>query len=150
MRYRHFLHTVYEPLASFDVLIMASPPVAEEALSDDAMENFSQPHPVLLPPPELQNIRPIEGNIREASQTPTGRESLTRFLITEDYIRKLVPLVTVAERLEVLPDLHSLSAIMKQLILLNDSKIIEQMVSDGLILGVVGALECEDAFQRYC
>ena len=101
------------------------------------------PSPVLLPPPELSNIRYIESTIRDASQSQPGRESLTKFLVTEDYVRSLVPLVEMAERLEDLPDLHLLSGIMKMLILLNDSKIIEQMVSDELILGVVGALECE-------
>ena len=113
----------------------------EDALSDDAMDAF--PNPVLLPSPDLPNVAHIEGAIREASQTQHGRESLTKFLITEEYTRKLVPLVTMAEQLEDLRDLHSLSSIMKMLILLNDSKIIEQMVSDALILGVVGALECE-------
>lgn len=71
-----------------------------------------------------------------------GRDALSKFVIRDDYIAKLVPLVTVAEDLESLPDLHRLCNIMKALILLNDNTIIETVVADPLILGVVGALEC--------
>jgi protein phosphatase-4 regulatory subunit 3 len=42
-----------------------------------------------------------------------------------------------------LVDLHRLCNIMKSLILLNDNTIIETVVADQIILGVVGALECK-------
>jgi protein phosphatase-4 regulatory subunit 3 len=38
--------------------------------------------------------------------------------------------------------LHRLCNIMKTLILLNDTAIIEYVVTDDIVLGVVGALEC--------
>lgn len=63
-------------------------------------------------------------------------------MINEDYIAKLIPLVSVAEDLESLDDLHRLCHIMKMFLLLNDSAIMERVVTDDLILGVVGALEC--------
>ena len=113
---------------------------ADDALSDDAIDGF--PNPVMLPPPELGSLPEIDTTIRQASSSQQGRESLTKFLLAEDYVRKLVPLVEMAEDLEDLPDLHRLSNIMKMLILLNDTQIIELMVSDGIVLGVVGALEC--------
>lgn len=71
-----------------------------------------------------------------------GRDALSKFVIRDEYIPKLVPLVSVAEDLESLADLHRLCNIMKALILLNDNTIIETVVTDPLILGVVGALEC--------
>ena len=71
-----------------------------------------------------------------------GRDALSKFVIRDEYIPKLVPLVSVAEDLESLVDLHRLCNIMKALILLNDNTIIETVVTDPLILGVVGALEC--------
>jgi protein phosphatase-4 regulatory subunit 3 len=80
--------------------------------------------------------------MRAASTTPAGRDSLSKFLISEEYIPKLLPLVSVAEDLESLTDLHRLCNIMKTLILLNDTAIIEYVVTDEVILGVVGALEC--------
>jgi protein phosphatase 4 regulatory subunit 3 len=104
------------------------------------MESFS--NPVMLPPPELGNLSDIEQMMRAASGTPAGRDSLARFLIREEYIPKLLPLVETAEDLESLTDLHRLCNIMKSLILLNDNTIIEQVVMDQNVIGVVGALEC--------
>lgn len=75
--------------------------------------------------------------------TQNGRDALSKLVIREEYISKLVPLVTVAEDLESLPDLHRLCNIMKAMILLNDNTIMETVVADSLVLGVAGALECE-------
>ena len=108
--------------------------------SDDAMDSFT--HPVGLPAPELGNLADIEQMMRGASSTPNGRDQLSKFIIRDDYIKKLIPLVEMAEDLEALPDLHRLCNIMKSLILLNDNSIIEHVVTDPIILGVVGALEC--------
>ena len=113
----------------------------DDALSDDAMDSF--PNPVMLPFPELGNLAEIDQMMRVASSSPQGRDSLSKFVIAEDYISKLVPLVETAEDLEALPELHRLSNIMKMLILLNDTHLIEFMVNDANILGVVGALECK-------
>ena len=113
----------------------------DDGLSDDAMESYHS-GPVALPPAEIGNLPDIEQIIRVASTTQQSRESLAKFVITEDYIRKLLPMLEIAEDLGDLPDLHHLSSIMKMLILLNDNQIIEQMVSDWAILAVVGALEC--------
>lgn len=104
------------------------------------MDNFT--NPIGLPPPELGNLPDIEQMMRVASSTPNGRDALSKFIIREDYIKKLIPLVEMAEDLEALNDLHRLCNIMKSLILLNDNSIIEHVVTDGIIIGVVGALEC--------
>lgn len=113
----------------------------DDALSDDALEPFSSP--VLLPVPGLGNLADIDQMTRNASASMQGRESLTKFILEQDYLTKLVPLIEMAEDLEDLQGLHRLSNIMKMLILLNDTQIIEQMVSDTVVFGVVGALECE-------
>lgn len=112
----------------------------DDALSDDALDSFN---PVMLPPPELGNLPEIEQMMRAASMSQAGRDALSKFVIRDEYIMKLIPLVTVAEDLESLPDLHRLCNIMKSLILLNDNTIIETVVTDNVILGVVGALECK-------
>jgi protein phosphatase-4 regulatory subunit 3 len=104
------------------------------------MEAFQSP--VRLPPPELGNLAEIEQSMRAATAIQAGRDSLAKFVIGEDYIPKLLPLVSIAEDLESLPDLHRLCNIMKTLILLNDTAIIEFVVTDNVILDVVGALEC--------
>jgi len=101
-------------------------------------------NPFLLPNPELGNLNEIENIMRAASATAGGRDTLAKFIMAVDnlYIPKLLPLVEMAEDLEDIDDLHKLCNIMKTLILMNDTSIIEFVVSDQAILGVVGALEC--------
>ena len=101
------------------------------------------------PPPELGSLPDIEQITRAASMTQAGRDALSRFVIREAYIAKLIPLVQVAEDLESLSDLHHLCNIMKSLILLNDNTIIETIVTDPIILGVVGALEYDPEFPTH-
>lgn len=115
---------------------------SDDALSEDALDTLP-PNPIMLPPPELGNLPDIEQIVRGASTTPHGRDSLAKFVLAEDYITKLISLVSMAEDLESLPDLHRLCNIMKTLILLNDTAIMEHVVTDEVILGVVGALECK-------
>lgn len=97
----------------------------------------------MLPPPELGNLTEIENTIRSASSTVPGRDSLGKFVLAGDYISKLIPLLEVAEDLESLDNLHRLCNIMKMMILLNDTLIIEHIVMDEVVLGVVGILECK-------
>ncbi|KAF2084093.1 DUF625-domain-containing protein [Saccharata proteae CBS 121410] len=119
---------------------------ADDGLSDDVMDNM---HPIMLPAPELGNLPDIENMMRSANNTPQGRDALAKFIVSADYIAKLVPLVEMAEDLESLEDLHRLCNIMKTLILLNDTAIIEYVVADEVIIGVVGALEYDPDFPSH-
>jgi protein phosphatase-4 regulatory subunit 3 len=110
----------------------------DDALSDD-LDSYQS---IVLPSPDLGHLTEIEQITRAASMTQAGRDALSKFIIRDEYIAKLVPLVSMAEDLESLIDLHRLCNIMKSLILLNDNTIIETVVADHVILGVVGALEC--------
>ena len=101
------------------------------------------PGPLTLPPPTLGNLPHIEDVMRRANQTPKGRDSTAKMIVAEGYIQKLIPLVEEAEDLESLVDLHRLCSIMKTLILFNETQIIEYVVRDDIIQGVVGALECK-------
>lgn len=65
-----------------------------------------------------------------------------KLIFADDYICQLTNLVSTAEELESLDDLHRLCNIMKLLIAFNDSNIVEYIVRDDQILGFVGALEC--------
>lgn len=118
-------------------------PFIDDALSDDAMDSFA--NPFSLPPCELKHLEEIEHTMRGAVSTLQGRDALSKYIISEDYVQKLLPLVTMAEDLESLEDLHHLCNIMKLIILLNDTHIIELVVSDEVVDGVVGALECEQS-----
>ncbi|OHE95216.1 hypothetical protein CORC01_09477 [Colletotrichum orchidophilum] len=120
---------------------------ADDSLSDDlAME---MPSTISLPPAEIGNLQEIETSMRIMSQTVNGRDALAKCIMGEDYIGKLIPLVEMAEDLESLSDLHRLCNIMKTVILLNDTTIIEHAVSDECVLGVVGALEYDPDFPSH-
>ncbi|KAF1847294.1 DUF625-domain-containing protein [Cucurbitaria berberidis CBS 394.84] len=114
----------------------------DDGLSDD-IDHIS---PILLPNPDLGNLHEIENHMRAANSTPGGREALAKFILAQNYIPKLIPLVEMAEDLESVSDLHRLCSIMKMLILLNDTSIIEYVVTDSVVLGVVGALEYDPDF----
>ncbi|KOS37686.1 hypothetical protein ACN38_g11509 [Penicillium nordicum] len=118
---------------------------ADDALSDD-LDSYQS---IVLPAPELGNLPEIEQIVRSASMTQGGRDALSKYIIRDEYIAKLVPLVSMAEDLESLIDLHRLCNIMKSLILLNDNTIIETVVADHVILGVVGALEYDPEFPTH-
>ncbi|KAK6372208.1 Platinum sensitivity protein [Lithohypha guttulata] len=132
-----FVHAVQQQLLA----------MADDGLSDDALDNittsFSLSHP------ELGNLDEIDSNIRTASLSQAGRTALAAFLLKEDYVRKLIKLVEMAEDLESLSDLHRLCNIMKALILMNDNSVIEHLVTDDIILGVVGALEYDPDFPTH-
>lgn len=118
----------------------------DDGLSDDLLDSG---HLVALTDPQLGRLDEIETAIRSASSTAPGRDALIKFIMSPEhmYITKLTPLVEAAEQLQSLGDLHKLCLIMKHLILLNDTSIIEFVVTDQAIMGVVGALECE--YRRY-
>ncbi|KAF2434588.1 DUF625-domain-containing protein [Tothia fuscella] len=106
-------------------------------------------HAFHLPEPELGTLTEIENGMRMANSTAAGRDALAKFAVQKDYVTKLVPLVEMAEDLESLADLHRLCNIMKTLILLNDTAIIEYAVTDDVVLGVVGALEYDPDFPSH-
>ncbi|KAE9970801.1 hypothetical protein BLS_000034 [Venturia inaequalis] len=117
---------------------------------DDGVDDTADTvQPFALPAPELGNLAEIESTMRMANSTAQGREALTKFTLASDLISKLVPLVEMAEDLESLADLHRLCNIMKTLILLNDTAIIENVVMDDVVIGVVGALEYDPDFPSH-
>ncbi|KAF7560516.1 hypothetical protein G7046_g3632 [Stylonectria norvegica] len=120
---------------------------ADDGLSDDLA--VEQPPPIHLPNAELGNLAEIESTMRILSATTNGRDQLAKTIMADDYIGRLIPLVEMAEDLESLPDLHRLCNIVKTIILLNDTGIIEHAVSDECVLGVVGALEYDPDFPSH-
>ncbi|KAG8168243.1 hypothetical protein KVR01_003932 [Diaporthe batatas] len=119
----------------------------DDSLSDDLA--IDVPPSIQLPPAELGSLTDLEATIRVISSSANGRETLAKLIMHEDYIGKLMPLVEMAEDLESLQDLHRLCNIMKTILLLNDTTIIEHAVSDECILGVVGALEYDPDFPQH-
>lgn len=120
---------------------------ADDSFSDDLA--MDAPNPITLPEPSLRNLPEIETQLRMMSNSANGRDALTKYVLTEQLIGKLCPLVSDAEDMESLNDLHRLCNIMKIIILLNDTNIIEHAVSDECVIGVVGALEYDPDFPSH-
>ncbi len=120
---------------------------ADDSLSDDLA--MDMPTTVALPPAELGSLVELENVVRVMNATANGRDALAKYIMSEDYIKKMIPLVEMAEDLESLEDLHRLCNIVKVFILLNDTAIIEHAVSDECVLGVVGALEYDPDFPSH-
>lgn len=116
----------------------------DDGLSDDIGDGNG--NPIILPHPDLGNLHEVENHMRAANGNIGGREALAKFILQDKYIPKLIPLVEMAEDLESIQDLHRLCSIMKMLILLNDNAIVEYVVTDDVVLGVVGALEYDPDF----
>lgn len=110
---------------------------------------MDMPTTVRLPPASLDRLGEIESSVRAMSVTVDGREALAKAIMNEDYIGKLIPLLEMAEDLESLPDLHQLCNIMKSVLLLNDTSIIEHAVADECVAGVVGMLEYDPDFPNH-
>lgn len=119
----------------------------DDNLSDDLAMDV--PASIQLPPAELGTLPELEQSMRMINTSGSGRDALAKFIMHEGYIGKLIPLVDLAEDLESLPDLHRLCHIMKIILLLNDTGIIEHAVSDECVLGVVGALEYDPDFPQH-
>lgn len=116
--------------------------VPEDGISDDLLDTA---HAIHLPDPVLGRLEEVVDAIRTISSSPNGRDALCKFVMSPEqmYILKLAPLVEQAEQQEMTQELHRLCTVMKHLILLNDTSIIEFMVTDQAVMGVVGALECK-------
>ena len=120
-----------------------SPGLTDDALSEGDMTDGFASNQLVLPQPEIRNLEEILGIMQGVAATIPGRDAIAKFVISEDYVRKLIPLVEKAEEEQSLKDLHCLCSIMKLIILLNDSQIIDHIVNENVVMGVVGALECE-------
>ncbi|KAM3084205.1 Platinum sensitivity protein [Clarireedia jacksonii] len=122
---------------------------SDDGVSDDVPTEPAMQLPTSLPNPGLGNLHELESQMRGLNTSPAGREALVKLVINEDYIRRLIPLVEVAEDMEDLGSLHRLCTMMKVIILLNDNSIIEHIVEDEVVLGVVGALEYDPDFPSH-
>ncbi|KAK0643557.1 component of IIS longevity pathway SMK-1-domain-containing protein [Cercophora newfieldiana] len=120
---------------------------ADDGLSDDLA--IEMPSMIQLPPADLASLGDLETQIRIMSSTANGRDALAKSIMNDNYISRLIPLVEMAEDIESLTDLHKLCNIMKIVLLLNDTTIIEHAVSDDCVLGVVGALEYDPDFPSH-
>ncbi|KAJ3555019.1 hypothetical protein NPX13_g10453 [Xylaria arbuscula] len=137
----------HNPQTECQAKVLCFPLSKDDSLSDDLAMDMA--NPINLPEVSMANLADIESQMRMMSSSVSGRDALTKYVIAENYIHKLIPIVSDAEDLESLADLHRLCNIMKIIILLNDTAIIEHAVSDACVIGVVGALEYDPDFPSH-
>ncbi|WFD22844.1 Platinum sensitivity protein [Malassezia equina] len=98
--------------------------------------------PFELPPPTLANLTTIEEDLRLSSlHSVAMRDKVIEWLLKEDYIRSLTPLLKEAEEQHALPALHRLFEIMKTILLMNDNLVVEYLLQDDVFFAVAGMLE---------
>ncbi|KAI9019970.1 component of IIS longevity pathway SMK-1-domain-containing protein [Phycomyces nitens] len=98
------------------------------------------PEVIFPPAPEISNLSKI-ASIVTSAKTPKEKERLSAYIFNENYIDKLLPIFETCEDLESIDDLHTMFTIMKTIILLNDATIIDYIIRDEIVLGVMGMLE---------
>ncbi|KAF8940168.1 Platinum sensitivity protein [Dissophora ornata] len=101
---------------------------------------------ISLPDPDISNLAEIENLIKEAQNGMNEKEKLAAFIIIDNYIDKLFPILETCEDLESRSDLHLLHGIMLGIIMLNDIAIIQYILKDEVIVGCLGMLEYDPEF----
>lgn len=91
-----------------------------------------------LPNCELGQLQQIAELVTSAFTSPTRKERLALVLENEDYIKKLLQLFHICENLEDTEGLYHLYEIIKGILLLNKTALLEVMFSDECIMDVVG------------
>ncbi|KAF9282356.1 Platinum sensitivity protein [Mortierella alpina] len=98
-----------------------------------------------LPKPDLSNLTEIQELVKGAHADVAERVKLAAFIVIDNYIDKLLPVLEACEDLESISDLHALHSILLGIINLNDIAIIQYILKDDIFVGCVGILEYDPA-----
>ncbi|CAL1700107.1 unnamed protein product [Somion occarium] len=102
-----------------------------------------------LPQPTLGIIGEIEKAIKALTRTSTLKERVCEYIQSEDYIKGLIEVLTLAEDLESIENLHALCTCMQTILALNDHSMYEHILDDDIFFGVVGMLEYDPEFPTH-
>lgn len=106
--------------------------------------------PVAFPPePTIDNLPEVLELLATLAVFQFSRESLCAFLVGTDFIPKLAAVFTQAENDHLIAQLYNLCRIVKLLFGLNESKVIERLIADESVHGIIGSLEYDPAFPGY-
>ncbi|KAG9324976.1 hypothetical protein KVV02_000485 [Mortierella alpina] len=100
-----------------------------------------------LPKPDLSNLTEIQELVKGAHADVTERVKLAAFIVIDNYIDKLLPVLEACEDLESISDLHALHSILLGIINLNDIAIMQYILKDDIFVGCVGILEYDPNLQ---
>nr|XP_044619601.1 serine/threonine-protein phosphatase 4 regulatory subunit 3B-like [Equus asinus] len=101
-----------------------------------------------LPNCELNTLEQISALVTSVLTSPRREESLAVLLENEDYIKKLLQLFHICENLRDMEGLHYLHKIIKGILFLNKTSLLEVLFSEECIMDVVGCLEYDPALAQ--
>ncbi|KAG8897079.1 Platinum sensitivity protein [Tulasnella sp. 403] len=102
-----------------------------------------------LPAPRLEIISEIDKAIKFIGRTPAGKEKICEYIVQKDYVKGLIEVMSRAEDLEALSDLHALCSLMQTILMMNDHTIYDYILQDDIYTGVIGMLEYDPEFPSY-
>ncbi|ORZ17865.1 component of IIS longevity pathway SMK-1-domain-containing protein [Absidia repens] len=120
----------------------------DESLDDDNDDVDTSIHVnETLPAPKLTNLGKIS-RILTSATVLHEKDELANFILTDGYVNKLFPIFESCENSKKTKKLHKLYTIMKSIILLKDSSVIECLMADDKIMNVAGMLEYDTSTPR--
>ncbi|WOO79694.1 putative protein [Vanrija pseudolonga] len=125
-------------LASSSSPLAASPLLGGPGLGTPSRDQWQAP--------SLANIKEHEMWLRMQAKSAAGRERAVEHIIGEDYIKQLIGVLSQAEDLESINDLHALCSLMQTILMFNDNGIFEYILQDDIFMGVLGMLEYDPEF----
>lgn len=111
--------------------------------SDDEQLDGLDNSPITdLPACELSKLKDIRDLFNDLQRKSSAyKEKVTSIIETDGYIRKLIDLFHMCEDLENIEGLHYLYEIFRCIFYLNRSSLLEILLSEDLIMDVIGCLE---------
>ena len=107
--------------------------------------------PINYPPlePTAGDLIEISNCFNENPNSSYQKQSISNFIKNGNYISKLIDIFNESEQNRKIKNLHLLCNIVKTLILFNEGLIIEMILDDENIMGVVGMLEYDPDFPQF-
>uniref|UniRef100_A0A8C3YVV2 Protein phosphatase 4 regulatory subunit 3C n=1 Tax=Catagonus wagneri TaxID=51154 RepID=A0A8C3YVV2_9CETA len=126
--------------------------ITQDLLDESEEEQFEDSPEIFelldLPNCELGQLAQIAEVVTSALTSSICKERLALVLENEDYVKKLLQLFHTCEDLEDTEGLYHLHEIVKGILLLNKTALLEVMFSDECIMDVVGCLEYDPALAQ--
>ncbi|KAI0717949.1 component of IIS longevity pathway SMK-1-domain-containing protein [Fomitopsis betulina] len=141
-----FIQEVQRHMSNREETGMSSSPVLGSEPSISTASILRSGH---LPQPQLDIISEIERVIKSLARTNSIKERICEYIQTEDYIKALINVMTQAEEIENLENLHALCSCMQTILMLNDHSLYEHILEDDIFFGVVGMLEYDPEFPAH-
>ncbi|KAL3068072.1 hypothetical protein niasHT_038062 [Heterodera trifolii] len=116
--------------------------------STSGISNACSTSSVSIPPCTLQNLGDLEQALSNNMFANSLREKMATAILQNGYINKLCELFELCEDLENTKMLNQLASIAKNLFLLNNNSILNELIEDKYFKGIVGMLEYDALFDE--